>query len=460
MSGTWILQSGKARQRASLAVWLICMITMLGAWFLTGCTSDIPSEVGTSLVHSEIDVVLEPLSLNDLELYTAKNVSDDEVPLLEQEVLYFGSQEGNSSSILVNYDFSDIYSEEFPDTAWTLDHITNVELRLVRLAAFGGVLPGEEPGDDDVIIEKYYMVHELDEPFNGANFPGPIPAHGILNLNTEYGTNLAAAEPRMVFTTSRLLNWIAAAEVQGLIVNDGPESSVGMLGFASNDLDVAHAGELANIHEDPGAYPVILVSFDHTESIAYIDPMADISTFHEIKPAPLDSADGMMLRTCLRTYPMLRFDFSSLPENVFINRAILSVTNNVTTSFGQLEAIVVSEIDVELFGVPGDSMPLANLDGATYNISGMTSLDPYTHEKMDFVVTSAIQRIINDVYEGDRGFILTAGEDIYPVYNLTGVGPDFYFNQFDFFGTSAADTLRPKLKITYSSIDDLSGGGK
>ncbi len=437
---------------------VICLFSLATAWQMTGCTSDIPNEVGTGLVNSQIDVVLEPLALEEIELYTAKNISDDEVSLLEQEVLYFGDQDGNSSSILLNYDFSDIFTEEFPDTAWTIEHITKVELRLVRLKAFGGTLPGEEDDEDEIVVEKYYQVFELDEPFDGANYPGSVPAHGLLNLNTAYGTNLAAAEPRMVFTESRLVSWVEAAQVQGLIISDGPESSTGLIGFAS--LDLTHPNELELIHVDPGAFPVIIVDFDFTEEVAFIAPSADISTFHDLKPAPLDPADGMMLRTCLRTYPMLRFDFSSLPENIFVNRAVLSVTNNISTSFGQLESIVVSEIDVNLFGVPGDSMPLANLDGATYTISGMTSLDPVTQELMEFAVTSAVQRIVNNVYEGERAFILTAGENIFPTYNFTPVSPDFYFNQFDFYGLAAADTLRPKLKITYSSIDDLTGGGK
>ncbi len=363
LSGTWYFKFKNCFRRIGQHAWPIGLMLLAVGGLMAGCTSDIPSEVGTGLVNSEIDVVLEPLHLENIELYTAKNVKDDEVSLLNQEVLYFGSQDGNLSSILLNYDFTDIFSEEFPDTVWTLDNIAKVELRLVRLAAYGGILPGESDPGDTTVVSKYYQVFTLDEPFNGGNFPGPVPTHGNINLNTAYGENMDAAEPRLVFRAERLMSWVNAAQMQGLIVSDGPESSTGLIGFASNEL--THVNELASIHADPGAFPVIIVAFNSTEEVAFIAPSADISTFHQIKPAPLDQADGMMLRTCLRTYPMLRFDFSSLPENVFINRAVLSITNNISTGFGQLESIVVSEIDVNLFGVPGDSMPLANLADAT-----------------------------------------------------------------------------------------------
>lgn len=55
---------------------------------------------------------------------------------------------------------------------------------------------------------------------------------------------------------------------------------------------------------------------------------------------------------------------------------------------------------------------------------------------------------------------MTAGEDFFPRYDLTTVDPDFYFTQFNFFGTAAPDSLRPHLRITYSGVDELTGGGE
>ena len=62
------------------------------ALLATGCSSDDPSAVGADLVGAEIDVVLEPLAVNEIELYTALTVEDEGVPHWEQEVLYLGGE--------------------------------------------------------------------------------------------------------------------------------------------------------------------------------------------------------------------------------------------------------------------------------------------------------------------------------------------------------------------------------
>ena len=121
---------------------------------------------------------------------------------------------------------------------------------------------------------------------------------------------------------------------------------------------------------------------------------------------------------------------------------------------------MISEFNMDNFGTAADSLRLDDLDAATYRISGMTSLDPTFNEVMQFNVTQAVQRLVNSVYDNDRGLIMTAGEDIFPNYDLSRIDPDFYFTQFNFFGTSAEESLRPRLRITYSGVDELTGGGE
>jgi len=77
-----------------------------------------------------------------------------------------------------------------------------------------------------------------------------------------------------------------------------------------------------------------------------------------------------------------------------------------------------------------------------------------------FDVTTLVQRVVNDVYTDPRGLVLTAGEDVFPTYDLTTVDPDFYFTEFRFFGTAAADSLRPRLEITYSRNEARPGGAR
>jgi len=444
--------------KAVLLVWMISLISLAGGWLLSGCTSDLPSEVGTGLVGSEIDMVLEPLVLEDIEIYKDKNISEAELPLHEQEVLYLGSQQGNSSSILLNYDFGNIYSLGFPESAWTADNITSVRLRFLMLEYYGHLRPGEGDTGPDKVLAKYYDVFTLDNEFVPADYPGPIPPHGLVNMNVDY--HLDDSEYLEIeISEPFFLSWVEAGITQGLVVSEGESSVPGLVGYSSKEMSHP-ASALIDYDVGTKVAPVLAVKFAHNDSTFFIEPWSDTSTFHELSQPPADIDDGFMMRTCLRKYPMIRFDFSTLPANAMINRAVLTVTNDTTRSFGNLQSMVVSEIGTEYVGVAGDTMPLVDLSGAVYQISGMVNLDPILNAHLEFNVTTAVQRIVNDVYEGDRAFIMTAGEDFFPSYDIDSLDPDFYFTQFSFFGSSAADSLRPKLKISYTQVDAIEEGGE
>ena len=77
-------------------------------------------------------------------------------------------------------------------------------------------------------------------------------------------------------------------------------------------------------------------------------------------------------------------------------------------------------------------------------------------EILEFNVTDYVQRRINNVYTGRRGLAITADEGFFG--ENFGVPPDFYFNVFRLFGTSAPDSLRPQMRITYSVVDAVDGG--
>ncbi len=462
--GTWLLKHSVLSESVpfkwSFLGCMVCLMSLAGAWMLSGCTSDLPSDVGTGLVDAEIDVVLEPLILDDVEIYKDKNVSEADRLVHEQEVLYLGTQQGNSSSILLNYDFGNIYSLAFPESVWTAENITSVKLRLLMLEYYGHLRPGEGDTGPDKVLAKYYDVHELDNEFYPAGYPGPVPPHGDVNLNIDYQLD-DSEYLEITLSEPFFMSWVEAGITQGLVVSEGDGSVQGFTGFASREM-LHPASSLIDYHEETLVAPVLMVHFAHNDSTCFIQPWSDTSTFDEISEAPTDVADGMMLRTCLRTYPMLRFDFSALPANAFINRAVLSVTNDTTRSFGNLQSMVISEIDTRYVGTPGDTMPLLDLEGAVYQISGMVNLDPILNQYLEFNVTTAVQRVVNDVYEGERAFIMTAGEDFFPSYDFDSVDPDFYYTQFSFFGNSDAvpDSLRPKLKISYTQMDVIEEGGE
>ena len=449
------------RRRGRTAVVLVAALGALAA--LSGCTSDPISNLGYDLVDTEIDVVLEPVGADVVTGYAALGITEEDNPVPSHDVLYFGEQGGTTSSILINYDFADVYNDTFPAEVFTEANIEYVQLRLLMLEFYKD-LPSEY--EEEKALFKNYEVYECTAPFDSTAFPGPVPAHDTTDLITgEYDPY--AAYVLLPLDKLRFLDWLAAKGQTGLLVQEGDVAESGLMGFSSRDMNFG-ASSLPDYNADIAVGPALLVKFNSLPDTTIspddvhliVRPYADTSTFHEIGTPPTDLADGFMLRTCLRNYPAMHFDLSVLPENVLINRAVLAVANDTLSSFGNLEAIVVSEMDTTLYGTPVDTLTLDELEANVYTSTGMASLDPTLHHKLEFNVTTSVQRVVNGVYEGTRGFLLTAGEDVFSTYDLTSIDPDFYFTQFNFFGTAEADTtLRPRLKITYSLIEDINEKG-
>jgi len=439
-----------SRSRA-LAAAVLCLV-WLGLFIAAGCSSDEANLTGAGLVETTIDVTLDTLGVRDVVQYMGKNLADASVPLLDYELVYMGSEGGNSSSVLVNYNFDDVYTDSVPESAYTLENIVWVKLQMIMPTFYRG---GSDA--DTSIFGKIYEVFQLDTPFDGSLFPGDVPPYDPTDLNIEPGLDIAG-EPQIEISVPFFLNWVQNGGDQGLLIQEGYGSEPGFVAFSSLEND--HVSQFPPLGVGTTLAPVLRVQFAEQDTILSFGPYADISTFHELDTVPEDIDDGFMVRTGLRSYPIMRFNLDDLPTNAIINRAVLYAVNDTSTSFGNLEALVVSEFDMDFYGVPGDTLPVDDLSSATYTITGMTSLDPTYHDVLQFNVTQAIQRMVNSVYEGDKALILTAGESAFPAYNVTPVGTDYYFTQFNFFGTAADESLRPHIRITYSAVDELSGEGR
>ncbi len=435
-------------------------LVVLGAALLlmVGCSSDDPSLVGSGLVETHLDTQLDTLLATAVIQFQPVAVDDPDVPFDKQELLYMGSQGGTSSALLVNFDFSDVFTDSFPESAWTSDNIDWVKLQIIMPEFYSSLGGLEDTEETEKGLSKGYEVFMLDAPFDSTAFPGPLPAfdNTDLNINPEI---TEAGEVNIDISLPFFLAWVQNGGQQGLLIREAEGSDQGLVGFASRD-NLHMNSQFGDLGENTTVGPALRVQFAAQDSIISLASAADISSFHQVADVPGDIADGFAVQGCLRNYPVLRFDVSSLPQNVAINRAVLHVTNDTTTSFGNLSSLVVSEFNLDYLPDPGDTLTLEDLDLATYTISGMTSLDPTYNDVMQFNVTQAIQRLVNSVYEGEKAFIMTLGEDAFPVYDLSTVDPDFYFNRFNFFGSAAADSLRPQLRITYSGVDELTEGGE
>jgi len=463
-------QGGHSSIRISMGLAFICALAFLVILTVAGCTSDDPNLVGTALVTDHVDTVLFALGTEQINQYSAIRVENPDILVHEQEVLYIGEQGGTrSGSIIANYDFSDIFSNEYPETLFTEENIKSVKFSLTKLNYYSASEEGQGTGQP---VALFYQVQEMEAPFDPvdfANYPVQNPPVGVGPfLNSDFADTNRSNEPLLPFYDAvELLGWIAGRESVGIIVTLGAQSDPGLVGFASKEL--THFLELDPLRVGTIPAPNFVVEFqDNTIPNFLLAPYADSSSFEEVPDPPADADGGFLLRTCLRSYPALYFDLTGLPPNAFINRALLSVTNDTTISFGNLGSIAVLEWDVAGFGDPYRTMDLDELTDAiprgsnrySFHVTGQNALDPTRNTIVQFDVTQAILRIINQVYTGARGLILTAGEDFFPEGLSTPVNPDFYYREFRFMGAAAADqTQRPQLKITYSVTNELEGEG-
>ncbi|MBM4129437.1 hypothetical protein FJ250_00190 [bacterium] len=431
----------------------------LAAW-LAGCTSDLPNRVGSGLVDDDLDQSLIQLLAADVTTCRPLAVQDPAVPVHRQQVLYLGEQEGTRSRILANYDFADIGDETHPHTLFTAANIRSVKLSLTKLSHYGD-LTRITAGGDTVALDLYYEIRQLTAPFDStlyAGYPGALPPTGTTILNQDANVPTPGNEPFLRLFESDFLAWVDAGAVVGLEISLGAASDRALVGYAAREL--LRYSELDDVAVGTVVAPNFVVEFEDNSIVNFLlPPVADTSTFHEVGAPPAGATDGILLRTCLRSYPAFDFDFSALPDDVLINRAVLRLTNDRDVAFGNDEAVVVAEIDSTKLAAAA-ALPLAEMTAACYVITGQASLDPTVSRHLEFDVTTLVQRLVNDVYAGPRAIVLAAGEDAFPNYDLAAVDPDFYFTEFRFLGTAAADSLRPRLQITYSRRSERLGGAE
>ena len=436
--------------RASVIIFALLACGLVFGALVAGCTSDLPNELGHDLGTTTVDTVLAPLLVETMTQYSVLEVTDPEVPHGSLQTLYLGSQSGNTSSILVNFDFGNVFTEEFPEELFTRENITTVHFSLTMLDFYGNKRYQVSEGDTVTIepTDIHYWISVLDAPFDTTMTPPiDVPPHGIAiyqDLEGGWGK-----EPSLPLRVDDFLQWVADGDTVGFLIEAGPGSDLGLVGYAARDLVLF--SQLPILAEGTVAAPNFDVNFVSEEVDYLMPPIADISTFQELDTAPTDPAEGMMFRTGLRSYLALLFDLSDLPANAYINRAALRVMSDTSSSFGTLTTLHISEMDSLDFMEPTTPLTVDELELALEPIATLGSVDPYQVEIMEFNVTQYVQRRINNVYPGSRGMAITGDESF-------GVGSDFYFNVFQFFGTTAVDSLRPHMRITYTLDREIEEG--
>ncbi len=461
---------------AAAAVALVGTIALL----VGGCTSDPASIVGAGLINNQIDSTLISLDIVTIDAFAGLRVDDDTELLQELPTLYLGSGGGVKASFVANFDFSEIFTEDRPIEDFTDEKINTVKLSLMKYLPYAAVDTVKTFNDVGELIsttleptgqplDLFYFVHELDEPFDNASvtsFPTAVPAHNPAPVNDDYIAPSPGREPFLVLDKTTFLRWIADGTTVGLLVQLGNMSAPGLVGYASEEW--TKATELPRVEASTIPEPNIVVDFGDSEGVV-LAAHNDVTIFEEIPDVPATQAeagDGFVLRTGLRSYPAIRYDLSNLPDNARINRAVMSVVNDTSQSFGPTFSVMVSEITAATMDVATGQMDVSALSDSNqvFPLTFRSNLVPDVDYVVEFDVTNGIQRAVNLVNEVPRGFLLSGVEEsgIFPFGRRPPdvTKPNYYFRQMNFLGLNDPDPAnRPTLKIWYSVIDELNEVG-
>ncbi len=193
------------------------------------------------------------------------------------------------------------------------------------------------------------------------------------------------------------------------------------MGYASKELTLP-ASLLAPLDSGTIVGPNLLIEFKEPAQIARLSPIVDVSTFSAVDPLPDSPADGLVVRSHLRSDPLLGFSLDGLPTGVVINRAVLTVTLDSTRSYGPAEAIVCCETPASNFPPDSVSYLLDDLPSRLTAAAGVVGIETYAKRRVRFDLTSTVQRWANGVYGEPLLFALLPAEDFLTAYNSNSLG--------------------------------------
>ncbi len=463
--------SPRRRQAVVACLPLVLLALALGG----GCGGEDPNPVGAGLGETTIDTTLQALTRSRIAHLGVLDIVEPGSPLDGTEVLYLGSTGPDASSILINYDFTVF---DHPDSSYLLPFLTEaniegVEIILYLLTWFepnrGQAQPDTGSAGDALLkpwpgSRKFYDVYALPAPFDTLSYPGPEPAvdpQSALNQGRELAS--ARGPISVPCRPEPFLDWIRERRRVGVLIREGPGSDPGLLGFASKEM--RHGGStLPTLAAQTVLGPALRLrlrdqplQWDAGRRNLVLGPAADNSTWHQLEEPSTDPDAGIMVRTHLRSYPVLRFDLSGLPRDVRINRANLVVVNDTSRSLGHKSVLTCSEIPAAFAPSGRTTVNLADIEPEIFFLFGNGTWEPehLTEHELAFNVTASVQRYVNGAYAGDRGFLLAAGESVFPGWR-SDPKPDFWFTKWMFHGAQAAAELRPRLEISYTLLSELS----
>lgn len=451
------------------SLWWVAAVT--AACGLAACATDDFGEVGSGLPTdvSQDSLLVEGPDLQTVavEVVVPEPVQDTE----DRSRIFLGNRtrDGYRATPVMRFDFEDtllrdLLIDRLLDEGATADEIALADTIAFTAGLFDSiyvdlnVISRDVARDQDAStaikkIPRRVAVYETARAITADDVDVATAAEitGAL-LGEREQTRVEAGFP-LRLPTERVIEWIAADGHDGVLVTD----------LAPGDLDFENPNETNTIaFRAQGAGPldgstsepeVIFVVDQDSIGVANIQFAAPVTidfTVIEQDAPPAGAAELSSHRT-RRTWLQLDLDEGVLPSNATINQAVLTFFPIAQYTFGTPESATASgALDVFCFEAtrseaeradPGRTNASAGI--SALNFVGQSGFSPLQGDTLRIDVTRFVQRAVNDVVDpASVGLVLLfEGE-------LTDL------DRGVFHGPSAADSLRPRVSVTFTPPAD------
>lgn len=382
---------------------LFCLLII--PFLFNACTED-PSSIGAQLLEQDLINVEELNSFTD-SLPQTSSYFKREIKLGTSNMLMIGKSHNVEASTLIKFL---INPHDSLDSGILGDSIiiTEAKVQFTKTYVFG---------DSNSTFD--FSAHKITSDWSSAGFTADsLPS--LMFDPADAASNKDLTDSLLTFTLDNqlALSWLKAAadtsdkSDKGIFIKPG-ESVTQVAGFqALISTTGAPIPKLFIVIEKPGVY-VDTLDFISTLDVSVVSgPLPDVSP------------ENIVVQSGLAANAKVWFDLSSIPENVIINSAQLTLTLDST------ETVTGSVFRNSLL---------------VYNLADTTSKDSITAEAIQLVrqnntFTAKITSYVKDwVSKNNLGLLIRPGDQ------LTGV------EIFAIKGSSASDAaLRPQLTITYT----------
>jgi hypothetical protein len=390
---------------------------------VAGCGSDDFGPTGSSL---PIDVqgvlpVDPPLQLSaTMEVSVTPDLAQ---PFDEREILYLGnrSEGGWRATPMLRFDFSsppdtlDLSPENFKRT--------ELQLKMLSKDAAKGI---------HRTLRLYALADTLTPSTAEADL-GSTLGDEIEEIENVGDSNFALELPDSVVAA-----WIEGRGHTGIalydLTADVDTLDSNLVGLAGKEF--TRFGSLLDPEfSQETAIPEIVVELlAPIETFVAFPVILDLTHFQRD-----DHGDDLELAAHLPSRCWLTFDVANslVPSNATVNQAMLRLFVDPTFTLAQYPVDVIgyrTGLDGADTGTPSSLEPI---------LKATESFDPVTETQIEMNVTELVQRAVNGVLDEGDGVLLVLRNELLELTVL------------DFFGSSATDSLQPRLDITYTPPADF-----